>query len=50
MQSHNAEAKERAATFKAQKMGNQFGGDFKRDANIMNAGQREKFKQSDMSL
>ena len=50
MQSHNQEAKERAQTFKSQKMGSEFKGQFKSDANLMNAGQRGKLKQSDMSL
>ena len=50
MQAHNEEAKERVQTFKQQKMGSEFKGDFKSDANLMNAGQRNKLKQSDMSL
>jgi len=49
MQSHNQEAKERAQTFKSQQMGSEFKADFKSDANLMNAGQRNKLRQSDMS-
>ena len=50
MQQHNEEAKERAQTFKSQQMGSEFKGQFKSDANLMNSGQSDKFKQSDMSL
>ena len=50
LQSKNAEALERAQTFKSLGMGNQFDREFKSDANVFNAGQRNKFRQSDMSL
>ena len=50
MQARNEEAKERTQTFKSQQMGNQFNRQFKSDANLMNAGQKGKFKQADMSL
>lgn len=50
MQARNEEAKERTQTFKSQQMGNQFNRQFKSDANLMNAGQRSKLKQADMSL
>ena len=49
MQSHNAEALERSKTFKEQSMGNQFKNDWRSQANVMNAGQRGKFKQGDMA-
>jgi len=49
MQAGNAEALERSKTFKEQSMGNQFKNDWKSQANVMNAGQRGKFKQGDMS-
>lgn len=49
MQAHNAEALERSKTFKEQSMGNQFKNDWKSQANVMNAGQRGKFKQGDMA-
>jgi hypothetical protein len=49
MQSHNEEALERSKTFKEQSMGSQFKNDWKSQANVMNAGQRGKFKQGDMS-
>ena len=50
LQSKNAEALERAQTFKSMGMGNQFDREFKSDANVFNAGQRNKFRQSNMSL
>ena len=50
LQGKNLEALERAQTFKAMGMGNQFDRQFKSDANVFNAGQRNKFRQSDMSL
>ena len=46
----NADALERAQTFKALGMGNQFDRQFKSDANVYNAGDRDKFRQADMSL
>lgn len=45
----NAEALERSRTFKSQQMGNQFDRQFKSDANVYNAGQRNKLRQKDMS-
>lgn len=50
LQNRNAEALERAQTFKTLGMGNQFDRQFKSDANVFNAGQRNKFRQADMSL
>ena len=50
MQARNEEAKERTQTFVEQNMGNQFNKDWKSSANLMNAGQRNKVQQSDMSL
>ena len=50
LQNRNADALQRAQTFKALGMGNQFDREFKSDANIFNAGQRDKFRQADMSL
>ena len=49
MQSHNAEALERSKTFKEQSMGKQFKDDWKSQANVMNAGQRGKFQNKNMS-
>ena len=49
MQAHNEEALERSKTFKEQSMGNQFKNDWRSQANVMNAGQRNKLQQKDMS-
>jgi hypothetical protein len=49
MQAHNEEALERSKTFKEQSMGSQFKNDWKSSANLMNAGQRNKLQQKDMS-